>query len=157
MGEAPTIAEALWTLVSAVVRQYPRDMSLTSMSTLSTLEQTGPRRLTDLAGVEGITQPSMTTLVGQLERLGLVERQRDPRDGRVVLVAVTGAGRAKIRARRRAGSKALASLIDRLPPAETAALAAAVPALGQLVDLANRDDRVSRPTIKATSRERRTT
>jgi DNA-binding MarR family transcriptional regulator len=141
MGEAPTIAEALWTLVSAVVRQYPRDMSLTAMSTLSTLEQSGPRRLTDLAGVEGITQPSMTALVGQLERLGLADRQRDPRDGRVVLVAITSAGRAKMCSRRRAGANALAALIDRLPPAETAALATAVPALAQLVDLANRADR----------------
>jgi DNA-binding MarR family transcriptional regulator len=141
MGDAPTIAEALWTLVSAVVRQYPRDMSLTAMSTLSTLEQSGPRRLTDLAGVEGITQPSMTALVGQLERLGLADRQRDPRDGRVVLVAITSAGRAKMRSRRRAGANALAALIDRLPPAETAALATAVPALAQLVDLANRADR----------------
>ena len=38
-------------------------MSLTSLSTLATLELTGPRRITDLAANEGVTQPSMTALV----------------------------------------------------------------------------------------------
>jgi DNA-binding MarR family transcriptional regulator len=143
MRETRTIGGALWKLLSAVVRQYPRDMSLTAMSTLSTLEQGGPRRMTDLAVVEGITQPSMTALVGQLERLGLAERRRDPRDGRGVLVAITSAGRAYTRSHRRAGSEALASLIGHLPSTDAAALAAAAPAVLRLAHLANHDDAVS--------------
>jgi DNA-binding MarR family transcriptional regulator len=107
-------------------------MSLTSLSTLSTLDRTGPRRITDLAVVEGVTQPSMTALVKVLEHDGLVERRADPSDGRVALVALTEAGLELIRARRQSGAEAFAQLIDKLPAEESAALAAAIPALEHL-------------------------
>jgi DNA-binding MarR family transcriptional regulator len=130
-----TVAEALYGLVTAVVRHNPREISLTSASTLSTLQQTGPRRITELAAVEGVTQPSVTTLVTGLERAGLVERQPDPGDGRVVLVALTAAGEDYLRRRRRAGAEAISGLIGKLPAGEAAALMAAAPALRHLHDL----------------------
>jgi DNA-binding MarR family transcriptional regulator len=107
-------------------------MSLTSLSTLSTLDRTGSRRITDLAVIEGVTQPSMTVLIRVLERAGLVERRGDPADGRVALVALTDAGSTFIRARRQAGAEAFVELIDKLAPDEAAALAAAIPALEHL-------------------------
>jgi DNA-binding MarR family transcriptional regulator len=119
-------------------------MSLTSSSTLSTLDRTGPRRITDLAAVEGVTQPSMTVLVSGLERSGLVERRADPTDGRVALVTVTEAGSDYIRARRRAGAEGFVQLIDKLPAGEAATLAAAIPALEHLRRLD--DDQRERPT-----------
>ena len=39
---------------------------------------TGPRRITDLAEAEAVAQPTITTLVGRLERDGLVRRAPDP-------------------------------------------------------------------------------
>ena len=134
-GERVAIAEALYRLVSAAVRQQPRQISLTSASTLATVERTGPRRITDLAAIEGVTQPSMTALVTVLERAGLVERRQDPRDQRVVLVALTAAGTDYLRSRRRAGAEAFARLIDKLSPDETAILLAAAPALQHLNEL----------------------
>jgi DNA-binding MarR family transcriptional regulator len=104
-------------------------MSLTSLSTLATLERTGPRRITDLAACEGVMQPSMTALVSTLERSGLVERRRDPSDRRVALVALTAVGTEYIRARRQAGVEAFAQLIDDLPADEAEALSAAVTAM----------------------------
>ena len=86
------IGTALYALVVEAMRRIPRTMSLTSLSTLATLERTGPRRITDLAVIEGVTQPSMTTLVKVLERDGMVDRRGEPGDGRVALVAVTKAG-----------------------------------------------------------------
>src|SRR5205085_4352762 len=83
------IGETLFALTSFAVRQRGREVSLTAASTLATLARTGPRRLTDLAVNEGVTQPSMTAVVSQLEDLGFVERRRAPGDGRVVLVAST--------------------------------------------------------------------
>ena len=130
-------AEALYRLITAAVRQQPRDISLTSASTLATVERTGPRRITDLAAIEGVAQPSMTALVTVLERAGLVERRQDPRDQRVVLVALTAAGTDYLRSRRRAGAEAFARLIDKLPPDETATLLAAAPALQHLHELAD--------------------
>jgi DNA-binding MarR family transcriptional regulator len=136
---------ALYALVSGVVRRTPREMSLTSLSTLSTLDRTGPRRITDLAVTEGVTQPTMTVLVRVLERLGWVERRGDPTDRRVTLVAITEAGSGYIRARRRAGAEAFEQLIDKLPPDEAAALAAAIPALEHLRDL---DDQQREPPTR---------
>jgi DNA-binding MarR family transcriptional regulator len=129
------LGEALYTLAAGVIRRRSRTLSLTALSTLATLEHTGPRRLTDLAGVEEITQPSMTTLVTQLEQLGLAERRRDPADARVVLVAITPAGQQLICERRRAGAQALAELIDKLDEQDAADLRAALPALLRLVNV----------------------
>ena len=134
-GERIAVAEALYRLMTAAVRQQRREISLTSASTLATVERAGPRRITDLAAIEGVTQPSMTALVTVLERAGLVERRPDPRDQRVVLVALTAAGAGYLRSRRRAGAEAFGRLIGKLPPGETAALLAAAPALHHLYEL----------------------
>ena len=131
--------EALYALLTPAVRRGPREMSLTSLATLSTLDRTGPRRITDLAVIEGVAQPSMTALVSTLERSGLVERRGDPADKRVALVALTPAGAELLRSRRRAGAEALEQLIGKLPLPEAAALAAAVPALRHLRELDTED------------------
>jgi DNA-binding MarR family transcriptional regulator len=129
------IGEALYGLLTLAVRNGPRQISLTAASTLSTLDRTGPRRLTDLAVIEGVTQPSMSVLVTGLEQAGLAMRRPDPADKRVVLVDLTPAGADYMRARRRAGARAFTDLIDKLPDDEAAALAAAVPALNRLREL----------------------
>jgi DNA-binding MarR family transcriptional regulator len=129
------IGEALYGLITLAVRNGPRQISLTAASTLSTLDRTGPRRLTDLAMIEGVTQPSMSVLVTGLEQAGLAERRPDPGDGRVVLVAATDAGAEYLRSRRRAGAGTFADLIDKLTGDQVAALAAAVPALNRLREL----------------------
>ena len=129
------LGEALYSLAAGVIRRRSRTLSLTALSTLATLEQTGPRRLTDLAMAEEITQPSMTSLVTQLEQLGLAERRRDPADARVVLVAITVAGQQLMRERRRAGAQALTELIEKLDEQDVAELSVALPALLRLVDL----------------------
>jgi DNA-binding MarR family transcriptional regulator len=114
-------------------------MGLSSAGTLSTLQRTGPRRITDLAVVQGVAQPSMTVLVTALERSGFVERHRDPTDKRVTLVAVTPAGSEYLRQRREANTQVIAQLINKLPPEEAATLNAAVPALTHLRDLYNQE------------------
>ncbi len=129
------IGEALYGLAILAVRNGPREISLTAASTLSTLHRTGARRLTDLAMIQGVTQPSMSVLVTGLEQAGLAERRPDPSDRRVVLVALTASGADYIYARRRVGARAFADLIDKLPDDEAAALAAAVPALNRLREL----------------------
>src|ERR1700722_4404069 len=105
VSEQPqSIGEVLFGLGPLGIRQRPRGLSLTALSTLSTVERTGPRRLTDLAAGEGVTQPSMSSIVSQLEGLGLVKRQSDTRDRRVVRVAITSAGRKHLGALRRDGA-----------------------------------------------------
>lgn len=140
-------AAAVYGLLSTLLRRIPRDISLTSLSTLSTLDRTGTKRITELAAIEGVTQPSMTTLVASLEKQGLVARAGDPKDKRVSLVSLTEAGREYMLRRRRASTEAFAALVGQLPPDEAAALAAAVPALTRMRDLdqAERDALLRRP------------
>jgi DNA-binding MarR family transcriptional regulator len=135
-ADGPTgVGAALYDVIAARVRRVPRDLSLTSLSTLNTLEGSGPRRITDLAVVEGVTQPSMTVLVNGLERSGLVERQGDPTDRRVALVALSAEGKAFVELRRRTGEVELERLMENLAPEELAALTAAIPALQHLSEL----------------------
>src|ERR1700722_2554348 len=129
------IGKILHGLSSSFIRRTPRDMSLTALSTLATLDRSGRRRITDLATVEGVTQPSITALVSALERSEYVERLTDASDKRVVLVAITASGSRYIRARRRAGAETFALLIDKLPAEERKALAAASAALKHLLEL----------------------
>ncbi|KJS56126.1 MarR family transcriptional regulator [Streptomyces rubellomurinus subsp. indigoferus] len=110
-------------------------MSLTSATTLATLDRAGPGRITDLAVAAGVTQPAMTVLVRAMEESGLVERKGDPSDKRVTLVCLTEAGASYVRTRHRAGVDAYARLIDELSDDEVAALTAALPALLRLAEL----------------------
>ncbi len=133
------IGAALHGLAVRAVRRLPRDMSITSAATLATLHRTGPRRITDLAASEGVTQPAMTVLVRVLEESGLVERRGDPSDRRVTLVSVTEAGAAYVERRRQTGVDALARLVDELPDDEVEALVGALPALAHLAELESQE------------------
>jgi DNA-binding MarR family transcriptional regulator len=139
-GRASTaIGSALYGLATRAVRRAPRDLTITSAATLATLDRTGPRRITDLAAIEGVTQPAMTVLVRVMEESGLVERRGDPSDKRVTLVWLTEAGASYVRTRHRKGVQAFARLIDQLTDDEFEALMAALPALQHLAALDSKD------------------
>ena len=75
------------------------------MRAMRTLLRRGhPMRMSELADALGIVRRSATSVVDDLEQLGLVERIDDPADRRAVGVQLTGAGRkvmADARRRRR--------------------------------------------------------
>jgi DNA-binding MarR family transcriptional regulator len=109
------------------------ELSATAVSLLAHLRDAGPLRITDLAAVARVAQPSMTALVGRLEGRGLVERGADPADRRAVRVALTGDGRARLKAVHAARTAFLAERLEALGPEDRAALAAALPALDHLL------------------------
>jgi len=117
----------------------PSGLSMTAVSTMAALEQAGPERLTALANRAGVTQPAMTQLISRLEDAGLVRREADAADGRVVRVAITDEGRATMARRRAARAERLAVILAQLSPEHRAALAAALPAFDALTS-ADRDD-----------------
>jgi DNA-binding MarR family transcriptional regulator len=137
--DSTAIGSALFVLATRAVRRAPRDLTITSAATLATLDRTGPRRITDLAAIEGVTQPAMTVLVRVMEESGLVERRGDPTDKRVTLVWLTEAGASYVQARRLSGVQSFAQLIDKLTDEEIAALTAALPALQHLAALNSQD------------------
>jgi DNA-binding MarR family transcriptional regulator len=110
----------------------PSGLSMTAAATLATLERNGPSRLTLLAAREGVTQPAMTQLISRLEDGGLVRREADPADGRVVRVTITEEGRATLARRRARRAEKLAVILAQLSPEHRAALAAVLPSLDAL-------------------------
>lgn len=60
---------------------------------LSTIEDQGEARISDLATLDHCSQPTMTTQVRRLEDAGLVSRTTDPLDARAVLIRITDKGR----------------------------------------------------------------
>jgi len=128
------IAEGLDRLFLWSRRGAPVHVSSTSITTLDSLEYGGPRRITDLAEREGVSQPGMTTLVNRLVRDGYAERVPDPADGRVARVRITDVGRRALAERHAERSAALRSIIAKLPAEHQASLGAALDALRALTE-----------------------
>lgn len=136
---AAGISAGVERLIGLVRSLSPADgLSLTAAATLATLERSGPRRLTALAVQGGVTQPAMTQLIARLEDAGLVRREADPADGRVVQVRLTDQGRDTLARRRAVRAERLAVILDRISPQDRAALGAALPAIDALTS-AQRD------------------
>src|SRR5258706_8914183 len=94
-------ATDLLELVSLIVRGVSenRDLSLTAVAVLGSLDRSGPQRITTMAAAEGVSKPSMTQLVHRLEQRRPVTRTSDPSDGRVALDTLTSEGGAVLAAR----------------------------------------------------------
>jgi DNA-binding MarR family transcriptional regulator len=104
------------------------------LSAMAVIAKRGPLRLTDLAQLEGVSAPTMTRTVAELEARGYVLRSSDPLDGRAVLVAAADAGRAEVLASVATRAQLVAELLASLDEADAAAIAAALPALERLTD-----------------------
>jgi DNA-binding MarR family transcriptional regulator len=94
----------------------------------------GPHRITELAAREGISQPGVTQLVNRLQERGWVERRTDPQDGRVVVVAITGAGGEELERVRAEYRALLHEEITALDDEQVETLAAAVGILDGLIE-----------------------
>jgi DNA-binding MarR family transcriptional regulator len=93
---------------------------------LSTIEDQGTARISDLAAFDHCSQPTMTTQVRRLEDAGLVSRITDPADARAVLISITPQGR-KALARVRADRGAIIDpYLERLDAADRESLTEAV-------------------------------
>ena len=68
------------------------DVSTHQASILDHLDEVDPISMTDLAGHMGVTVATMSLSIDRLERKGYVRRDRDPDDGRRVLLRITEAG-----------------------------------------------------------------
>jgi DNA-binding MarR family transcriptional regulator len=121
-------------LARLLLRQLGGELSRTELGLLNTLSS-GPGRITELAEMEGLAQPTMTSLVKQLEQQGLVRRERQADDGRVVLVQLTDDGAVVLEDYRTRVRELLGSYLAEIPDEQVEALAAATDAMARLVAL----------------------
>jgi DNA-binding MarR family transcriptional regulator len=61
-------------------------MTVTDMQVIDLLESSGPSTAGQLADLTGLTTGAITGMLNRLEETGLVHRERDPNDGRRVIV-----------------------------------------------------------------------
>jgi DNA-binding MarR family transcriptional regulator len=119
-------------LTRLLVRQLGGELSRTEAGVLNTLSD-GPRRITELAELEGLAQPTMTILVKQLEERGLVRRERHAEDGRVVLVHLIRAGHRALGNYRAQAGAILGARLAEMSDEQVEALAEATECLTGLV------------------------
>lgn len=103
------------------------------LSALSVIVYRGPITLGELAAAEQVRPPTMTRVVGALAADGLVRRESDPADRRLVRLRATAAGARVLERGRARRIDALARELDALPPAERAALRGALDVLEHVV------------------------
>jgi DNA-binding MarR family transcriptional regulator len=121
-------------LVRLLVKQVrSREISRTEGEVLSILRD-GPRRITELAELGGVAQPTMTLLIKRLEERGWVAREGLAQDGRVVMVKITETGRSMAEMFRAQFLEAMRADLEALPDDQLAALFDASEALGSFVD-----------------------
>jgi DNA-binding MarR family transcriptional regulator len=137
---AVSLAQQASALSRLVFNQGKLGLTRSESSLLATLRG-GPQRITALAEIEGLAQPTVTVLVKRLEARGWVARERPADDGRVVLVSLTTAGhdalarwRERYRPRLRAG-------LQELSDEQLAALVDAGDAFAVLIDVLQHDGR----------------
>jgi DNA-binding MarR family transcriptional regulator len=100
---------------------------------LSTIEDQGAARISDLAALDHCSQPTMTTQVRRLEDAGLVSRTVDPGDARAVLIRITAKGVDTLRHVRVDRGAAIDPYLERLDAADRQTLSDAVQVLRRLL------------------------
>jgi DNA-binding MarR family transcriptional regulator len=101
---------------------------------LSTIEDRGEARISDLAALDNCSQPTMTTQVRRLEDAGFVTRMIDPVDARAVLIRITDAGVATLARVRADRAAVIDPLVGELDAADREVLSAAVEVLGRMLE-----------------------
>ncbi len=100
---------------------------------LSTIEDRGEARISDLAALDHCSQPTMTTQVRRLEDAGMVTRTTDPQDARAVLIKITAEGKKALQQARADRGAAVDPYLERLSEADRACLTEAVDVMGRLI------------------------
>ena len=117
-------------------KDVPGKLTAVQLSALYKVELFGPLRLGDLASKEQVAGPTMSRVVAGLESAGLVRRGTDPTSARCSLVTITAAGRRQIDAVRRDRTDVMTCRLAKLGREHQRGLAAALPALEALAEVA---------------------
>jgi DNA-binding MarR family transcriptional regulator len=134
------VAAALRVAIGMMVRKMrqarlPGELTLPETWALSRLDRNGPATSSDLARQDRISPQSMGATLAVLEERGLIERRRDPADGRRVVLSITAAGRQLVNDRRGARSEMIAAALrDGFTAAERDQLLAVAPLLERLAE-----------------------
>ncbi len=109
-------------VVAAELRNAPHEIVPAHYRLLHMLCQ-GPRNLSDMAEMQAVSLPTMSNTIDTLEQRGWVTRTRSTDDRRVVVVALTPAGRHVLEVVEQQAEERLAVLLSGLSDEERLMLA----------------------------------
>jgi len=112
---APQLRWTITRLARRLRQESGTDLGPSQVAALATIERHGPLSPSELAELERIKRPTATRILRHLEEAELVERIRDPEDGRGSIVSISGAGRTHLKRLRARKTAYLASRLDKLP------------------------------------------
>lgn len=110
------------------------EMGASQLSALAKIARMGPVGPSELADAEGVSRPSMTSIVHGLDSAGLVARSTDPTDGRRTVLTATEDGRRRLDRMRRRKAAYLARRLRELPDEDVRTLEDAVGILERLLE-----------------------
>jgi DNA-binding MarR family transcriptional regulator len=125
-------ASELRLVLGQLIRRLRAEYSfpVAQASVLSRLDREGAQTTSALAAAEHVRPQSMAQTLAELEAGGLIERRRDPADGRRIQIGLTEEGRARVlEGRGRREDWLAAAVAAELSPEEQRTLLAAVPLL----------------------------
>lgn len=143
-GRRPSVADATADLADRLhsaaihlLRRLRREddasgLPAPQLSAMSVIVFGGPITLGALASAEQVRPPTITKLVALLEEQGLVEREIDSGDRRVVRVKATARGTRLLYDGRRRRVASLAESVRTLPVSDRVALSRAIPILEKI-------------------------
>ena len=120
-------------LARAIRQHGAANLTPSQLSALTTIEDYGPIRMSDLAARESVSAPVATRVVASLQELGYVERIEDSTDRRVCLIKLTRNGRGILNNLWRERTAGLNARIEALSALDVNLLQAALPVLEELV------------------------
>src|SRR4051812_19122974 len=118
------LASDLVVHAARLVRAVRRELELPAGTrVISLLDEHGPLGITQLAGLDRCSQPTMSAAVNQLVERGWVTKGPNPDDARSSRVTLTAAGRTELARVRRLHGERVAALVAAHPSHTTEELA----------------------------------
>src|SRR5687767_13892663 len=125
-------ADRLHSAAIRLLRTLRVEDRASGLSALSVLGFGGPRTMSTLAQAEPVQPPTITRLIAEMEKDGLVERVRSDADRRVLTDRATAEGRRLLEEGRRRRVVRLAAALEALPAADRKLLARAAELIEQV-------------------------
>jgi DNA-binding MarR family transcriptional regulator len=119
---APRLRLAVTRLARRLRQEAGTNLGPSQTAALATVERHGPLSPSELAQIERIKRPTATRIIGHLEEAGLLERVKDPADGRASILTVTAEGRRLLKRLRERKTAYLAQRLDKLDAEDRRAL-----------------------------------
>jgi DNA-binding MarR family transcriptional regulator len=131
---APRLRLAITRTARRLRQEAGSDLGPSQTAALATIERHGPLSPSEVADRERIKRPTATRIVRHLQAAGLVERVRDPEDGRASILTITSDGRSLLRRLRARKTAYLAQRLDGLDEEDRRTLERAAELLEEMLE-----------------------